>query len=89
MEDLSLRARIERLLSAHGESKIFFADCVPALSPAESGDVGNVVPADEKLGGCIGPYKLLQKIGEGGCGLVYMAEQENLCPFRIDLYAGI
>jgi hypothetical protein len=25
----------------------------------------------------VGPYKLLQKIGEGGCGVVYMAEQES------------
>jgi hypothetical protein len=24
----------------------------------------------------IGPYKILQQIGEGGCGVVYMAEQE-------------
>src|SRR5208337_567611 len=31
----------------------------------------------EKAGDRIGPYKLLQQIGEGGCGVVYMAEQEE------------
>jgi len=34
------------------------------------------VPA-ERVGSVIGPYKLLQKIGEGGFGMVYMAEQEK------------
>src|ERR1017187_4298368 len=31
----------------------------------------------EKPGDKIGRYKLLQQIGEGGCGVVYMAEQEE------------
>jgi tetratricopeptide (TPR) repeat protein len=31
----------------------------------------------ESVGSVIGPYKLLQQIGEGGFGLVYMAEQEQ------------
>jgi serine/threonine protein kinase len=32
---------------------------------------------EEKPGSRIGHYKLLQRIGEGGCGVVYMAEQEE------------
>jgi serine/threonine protein kinase/tetratricopeptide (TPR) repeat protein len=34
----------------------------------------------EKSGDRIGPYKLVEQIGEGGCGVVYLAEQEE--PFR-------
>ena len=39
----------------------------------------------EKPGGRIGRYKLLQKIGEGGCGIVYMAEQEEPVRRRVAL----
>ena len=84
--DAALRARVERLLSAHGESKGFFDDCRPALSLAESGAVGGeAVSAELELGRRIGPYKLLQKIGEGGCGVVYMAEQEKPVRRRVAL----
>src|SRR5204862_4124100 len=36
-----------------------------------------VVPPSEKAGDRIGRYKILQQIGEGGCGIVYLAEQEE------------
>src|SRR5262249_48680377 len=36
-----------------------------------------VVVVSEKQGDYIGRYKLLDKIGEGGCGVVYVAEQEE------------
>jgi serine/threonine protein kinase len=84
--NLPLRSRVERLLSAHGQSKNFFDDCRPALMPDESGqavqETGNV---EEELGRHIGPYKLLQKIGEGGGGVVYMAEQEKPVRRRVAL----
>jgi len=35
------------------------------------------IPLSERLGDHIGPYKLLQQLGEGGCGVVYMAQQEE------------
>ena len=76
--DLPLRVRLDRLLSAHGQSRVFFEGCGPALAPAESGEApGNTLRVNEKPGGFIGPYKLLQKIGEGGCGVVYLAEQQK------------
>ena len=39
----------------------------------------------EKPGDNIGPYKLLQQIGEGGCGVVYMGEQEKPVRRRVAL----
>jgi WD40 repeat protein len=39
----------------------------------------------EKAGDRIGRYKLLQQIGEGGCGVVYMAEQEEPVRRRVAL----
>jgi WD40 repeat protein/serine/threonine protein kinase len=44
-----------------------------------------VATPSEKAGDCIGRYKLLQKIGEGGCGVVYMAEQEKPVQRRVAL----
>src|SRR6476660_3664758 len=48
-------------------------------------EVPMVVPVTEKPGDRIGRYKLLQKIGEGGCGAVYMAEQEEPVRRRVAL----
>jgi len=61
--DAGLRARVEALLAAHDEASGFLE------SPA--------VDAGEEPGNRIGPYKLLQEIGSGGMGVVYMAEQEK------------
>src|SRR5262249_7265817 len=44
-----------------------------------------IVSLTEKPGDRIGRYKLLQKIGEGGCGVVYMAEQEEPVRRRVAL----
>ena len=43
------------------------------------------MPLSEKPGDKIGHYKLLQQIGEGGCGVVYMAEQEEPVRRRVAL----
>ncbi len=40
-------------------------------------DAGPLTPLTEKPGDAIGPYKLLERIGEGGCGIVYLAQQEQ------------
>src|SRR5260221_13682956 len=39
-------------------------------------DCSPIEPLTEKVGDRIGRYKLLEEIGEGGCGMVYLAEQE-------------
>src|SRR6516164_7435117 len=54
---------------------------------ATSPDLGSpsIYSARETAGARIGPYKLLQKIGEGGMGTVYMAEQEKPVRRRVAL----
>ncbi|HMJ66023.1 MAG TPA: protein kinase [Candidatus Binatia bacterium] len=53
---------------------------------APAGPEGTVViPVIEKPGDRIGRYKILQQIGEGGCGVVYMAEQEQPVRRRVAL----
>jgi len=70
--DEALRARVEELLRAHEEAGDFLKQAL-ADSPGR-----NEAPAviGEKAGDRIGRYKLLQQIGEGGWGVVFMAEQE-------------
>lgn len=67
--DAALRSRIEALLRAHDEHFSFFQ------SPAT---VSNATAAAlEGPGAQVGGYKLLEKIGEGGFGVVYSAEQKE------------
>ncbi len=67
--DPSLRREIERLLKAHDSAEGFLesASTAAVVTPAAI--------VQEKPGDVIGHFKLLQKIGEGGFGVVYMAEQ--------------
>ena len=63
-------ARVQALLRAHDESGF--------LEPPQ-GDAGLTIdqPIAERPGSEIGRYKLLEQIGEGGMGVVYMAEQQR------------
>ena len=72
-EDAAGRRRVEKLLAAH-EAAGGILDRPPAV-PDDA--TGAYTPISEGPGTVIGPYKLLQKIGEGGFGAVYMAEQEK------------
>ena len=76
--DAGLRRRVEALLKAHDESGAFLEG--PGLGVA-TGDEPATPPTaalpGEQPGEQVGPYKLLQQIGEGGFGVVFMAEQEK------------
>ncbi len=72
--DVALRQRVEALLDAYVPAEHYLeAPAAPTL--LLTGTVP--IPLAEKAGDRIGHYKLLQQIGEGGCGVVYMAEQEQ------------
>jgi WD40 repeat protein/serine/threonine protein kinase/tetratricopeptide (TPR) repeat protein len=68
--DSGLRERVLGLLRAYEEQASFLE------SPAPVGVVPTIdQPASESPGDVIGPYKLLEQIGEGGMGTVWMAQQ--------------
>src|SRR2546421_924263 len=68
--DADLRALVEGLLQSHEEAGSFLEQ--PLFEPNQTIDQ---LPHPESAGTVIGPYKLLQQIGEGGMGTVFMAEQ--------------
>src|SRR5437899_5584864 len=79
--DAEFRRRVEALLLAYEQSGDFLGR--PAAEMPRK--AAPVLPAVEKPGDRIGHYKLLQQIGEGGCGVVYMAEQEAPVRRRVAL----
>ena len=79
--DPALRQRIEALLAAHeGQSKFLPGDSTE-LTPTAFEEV----KLTEGIGSVIGRYKLLEKLGEGGFGSVWAAEQREPVKRRVAL----
>jgi serine/threonine protein kinase len=77
--DSELRVRIDALLAAHVAAGHFLP--LPEASSATS----EYLPVSERPGSHIGRYKLLEQIGEGGFGVVFMAQQDEPIRRRVAL----
>jgi hypothetical protein len=100
-DDRALRQAVDELLAAHERSinvvdqqQVPPADFRKEWDNASADLIGGVSsdaaarkfePDDERIGRQIGPYKLLEKLGEGGFGQVYVAEQEKPLRRRVAL----
>ncbi len=78
-DDWAMRARLENRLQAY--DRLPGDDTVTASNPDPMAEPVVAAPADET----IGRYKLRQKLGEGGCGVVYLAEQAEPVRRRVAL----
>jgi serine/threonine protein kinase len=93
--DAALRARVEGLLTAATDAERFFDEGGSVMISQEvaahftrtlRAAAGSVsAPGEEPIGTRIGRYKLVEKIGEGGCGVVYLADQEEPVRRRVAL----
>jgi len=74
--DSALRDRVERLLAADARAGNFLR---------QPNDTTEMEPISEKPGDRIGRYRLVERIGRGGGGVVYLAEQEEPVRRRVAL----
>src|SRR5439155_2289871 len=84
--DPQLRQLVDALRYAH--KKIISSQIIPPRESSAAAPVTNMaapVTPIEQPGDHIGRYKLLQQIGEGGGGIVYMAEQMEPVRRRVAL----
>lgn len=73
--DAGLCAEVESLLKAAGEDSPFLEDSPLSANAEADLPTGTFGPMESAAGTVIGPYKLIQPIGQGGMGEVWLAEQ--------------
>ncbi len=86
--DQTLKRKVEALLRLEEQADAFFAERarleaigIDAIDPLRT----QPEPTVHSLGERIGRYRLRERIGEGGCGVVYVAEQEEPVRRRVAL----
>ncbi len=93
-KDNVLRQRLEALLAAHDQPDNLVPTQAEAVRLREDASARQARPTikldpadapDEAVGQTLGRYKLLERVGEGGCGVVYVAEQTEPVRRRVAL----
>jgi hypothetical protein len=80
--DSALRERVEALLASHDATE---NPLHTASSSAPTVKIDLADAPDEAVGQTLGRYKLLERVGEGVCGVVYVAEQTEPVRRRVAL----
>ncbi len=79
----ALRARLDALLAAHEAPVELSFHAQPSAKATMKLEFADA--RDEAVGQTLGRYKLLERVGEGGCGVVYVAEQTEPVRRRVAL----
>src|SRR5262249_36315204 len=83
--DARLRQRLEALIAAHFQAGSFLDRPAEALAAAAPLAPGHDPSDAQEPGSVIGPYTLVEKVGEGGMGAVYVADQSTPVKRRVAL----
>jgi hypothetical protein len=81
--DAALKRRLEAMLAAHEQPRTALADSAATAPPTRKIDLAEAL--DKAIGQTLGRYRLLERVGEGGCGVVYAAEQTEPVHRRVAL----